>query len=303
MAGPESLHGVSVHGFSESAEAAARLAGALGSSFREIGVHRFPDGESKVTAAPTAGTAVIYRSLDRPNEKLIELFLAAAALRDGGARRLILVAPYLCYMRQDKAFAPGQAVSQRVIAGLLRDAFDAVVTVAPHLHRVRDFAALFPGRDALAVDPAPVMAGLISQNNGDAVLLGPDEESEPLVRGVAALAGPSPGLAWGVATKRRAGDRQVSVELPALSLTGRNVVLIDDMASSGFTLGECARAARLAGARQVDAVVCHALYSDDAAAMLRAAGIASIRSTDSVPHASNAAPLAPLLAGALSPLL
>jgi ribose-phosphate pyrophosphokinase len=110
-------------------------------------------------------------------------------------------------------------------------------------------------------------------------------------------------LQWGVAAKHRAGDRNVSVTLPVLSLSGRNVVLIDDMAASGFTLSECARAALAAGARQVDAVVCHALFSDDVAAMLRAAGIRSIRSTDSVPHASNAALLAGLLAAALSQLL
>lgn len=289
---------LSLHGFPESAAAAARLAAALGASFCEIKVHRFPDGESRVTAAGVGATAIIYRSLDRPNEKLIELLLAASALRDGGAQRLLLAAPYLCYMRQDKAFAPGEAVSQRVIAGLLRDAFDGVVTVAPHLHRVRDFAALFPGRAALALDPAPAMAALLHDAKRDTLLLGPDEESEPLVRGVAQLAG----LDWGVAAKRRAGDRSVSIALPSLPFAGRAVMLIDDMASSGVTLGECARGVTAAGAARVDAIVCHALLSADATAILKAAGVRTLRSTDSIEHESNAAKLAPLLAQALAKL-
>jgi ribose-phosphate pyrophosphokinase len=45
--------------------------------------------------------------------------LAVEALRRNGAKRLVLVAPYLCYMRQDIAFQPGEAISQKAIGGLL----------------------------------------------------------------------------------------------------------------------------------------------------------------------------------------
>ena len=58
--------------------------------------------------------------------------------------RLVLVAPYLCYMRQDKVFRPGEPLSRDVMAGWLRKAFDRVITVDPHLHRTHDLAALFP---------------------------------------------------------------------------------------------------------------------------------------------------------------
>ena len=58
----------------------------------------------RVTAGPAASTTIIYASLDRPNDKLIALAFAAEALRRGGAKRLVLLAPYLCYMRQDTAF-------------------------------------------------------------------------------------------------------------------------------------------------------------------------------------------------------
>ena len=81
---------------------------------------QFPDGEIRVTAGPAAPVTIIYASLDRPNEKLIALTFAAEALRRGGAKRLVLLAPYLCYMRQDTAFHEGEAISQKVIGPLHR---------------------------------------------------------------------------------------------------------------------------------------------------------------------------------------
>ena len=71
-------------------------------------------------------------------EKLVALLLAVEALRRNGAKRLVLVAPYLCYMRQDIAFQPGEAISQKAIGGLLAGLVDRVITVDAHLHRTPD---------------------------------------------------------------------------------------------------------------------------------------------------------------------
>ena len=110
----------SLHAFAFHEEPARRLATALGADFRGIEQRRFPDGESLVRTAPEAGAAVLYCSLDHPNDRLVDLLLASSALRDSGVRSIVLVAPYLCYMRQDVAFQPGEAVSQKVVARLLR---------------------------------------------------------------------------------------------------------------------------------------------------------------------------------------
>src|SRR5512134_1016436 len=98
---------------------AKRIASLLGVPMLEIELHRFPDGELRVTTGPAAATTIIYAPLDRPNDKLVALLFACDALRRGGAKRLVLVAPYLCYMRQDAAFRPGEAISQRVVGRLL----------------------------------------------------------------------------------------------------------------------------------------------------------------------------------------
>ena len=99
--------------------AAERLAQALGVPCRTVTVHRFPDGESLVRVEPSPETAFLYRSLDHPNDKLVELLLAVSALRANGAAKVVLIAPYLAYMRQDIAFHDGEAISQRVVGKLL----------------------------------------------------------------------------------------------------------------------------------------------------------------------------------------
>jgi ribose-phosphate pyrophosphokinase len=220
--------------------------------------------------------------------------LAASALRDGGAARITFVAPYLAYMRQDMAFAPGQAVSQRVVCRWLADAFDAVVTAAPHLHRVRNLDELFPGCAAIEIDIAGDLAALIGPG-GNRVLLGPDEESESLVAAVARITGDR----FAVARKIRRGDRSVEIALPALDLSGRDVVLIDDMISSGVTLAAAARLVLASGAGSVEAACCHALFGAEAALIMAEAGLPRVRSCDSVAHPSNARSLAPSLAAAI----
>jgi ribose-phosphate pyrophosphokinase len=102
--------------------------------------------------------------------------------------------------------------------------------------------------------------------------------------------------------KTRRGDRDVEVTLPAVSYTGRQVVIVDDVASTGHTLAAVARQVLARGARRVDVAVTHALLVDDADAVLRAAGVSEFLSTDTVPHPSNRIGTADLIASALRTL-
>lgn len=291
-------HAMLLH-FDDETEAAERLATAAGMASGLIERHRFPDGELKLTLPATLPAhTVLLRSLAQPNEKLVELLLAARAARELGAAHLTLVAPYLAYMRQDIAFVPGEAVSQRIVGTFLAGLFDALVTVDPHLHRVATLQEAVPVRQAVALGGAPLLADLIAREATGALLLGPDEEAAQWVAQAAARHG----FDHAVCHKQRRGDRQVEITLPPLDVRGRAVVLLDDVASSGHTLAQAARKLLAAGAASVDVAVTHALFAGDAAQVLRAAGIGRIWSSDSIPHPSNAVSLAPALAAALEEL-
>ncbi len=280
-----------------SVAAARRLAARLGLPLHEIELHRFPDSELRVTVGPAGSVAIVFASLDQPNDKLLALLFASEALRRNGAARLVLVAPYLAYMRQDAAFHAGEAVSQKVVGQLLAGAFDRVVTVDAHLHRTKTIGAAFPGAEADNLSAMPAIAeALRGTIDPKTVVVGPDSESRPWVADLAGRLG----LDHAVARKTRASDRSVTIDFaePAL-FAERPALLVDDIVSSGGTLIAGARSLRAAGATTVDAVVTHALFAPELTRALFDAGIRSLKSTDSVPHPSNAIMLDGVLAEAL----
>ena len=287
-----------LHFEDETAQAQA-LARALGWACAAVRCHRFPDGELKLTLPPALPPRVaLLRGLHQPNDKLAALLITAPAARELGARQLTLVAPYLAYMRQDIAFQPGEAVSQRHVGAALAAWFDAVLTVDPHLHRVATMDEVVPGRRGLAVSAAALIGEFVAHQVPGALLLGPDEEADQWVRVAAAVHG----LDHGVCRKARHGDLDVDVTLPSIDVQGRAIVLVDDVASTGRTLVSAARAVQARGASSVDVLVTHGLFVGDALAQLRAAGVRHVWSSDSVPHASNVIAVAPLLAAALQGL-
>ncbi len=288
-----------VLGFSDYEPQGRRLAAELGLPFALAEIHRFPDGESKVTLpTPLPARVIVCRSLDNPNDKLVELMLCAQTARGQGVAQLALVAPYLCYMRQDIAFHPGEAISQQIVGRFLAGLFDAVVTVDPHLHRIERLDQAIPDRQAVALIAAPAITEFLAQHTHNPMIIGPDGESEQWVRAIAEPAG----LDFAVATKERLGDRSVRVNLPEHDYQGRTVVLVDDMASTGRTLIAVASQLKFRGAGPIHCLVTHALFADDATRQLHEAGIEQIWSTDSITHASNVIHLAPLLAGAVREL-
>ena len=285
--------------FDDEKDSAERLAQAAGLDPMPIERHRFPDGEFKLRLPPTLpARAVLLRSLVQPNEKLVELLLTAQTARGLGVSHLSLVAPYLAYMRQDIAFRPGEAVSQRIVGGFLAGLFDALVTVDPHLHRVATLQEAVPLRQAVVLSGAPLLAELIARHRPGALLVGPDAESAQWLAQAAA----AHHFEYAVCEKRRHGDREVEVDLPAVPLRGRTVVLLDDVASSGHTLAQAARQLLAAGVRSVDVAVTHALFADNALALLHAAGIGEVWSTDCISHPSNAVGMAAAIADALHQL-
>lgn len=287
-----------LHAFRDQAAEAYRLADALQIPLAFVDVHAFPDGEIVPRVPAPAQTTIVYRSLYNPNIKLVELLLAVDAWRRNGAQRLILVAPYLPYMRQDTAFRIGEPISQRVMANLLNAAFDRIITVDPHLHRTSSLAELFPtcasthlfGADALIphLRASPPAAGT--------VVVGPDVESGPWVRRIAEPLG----LDHATLRKHRRGDTEVELLPPTdFNPAGRPILLVDDICSTGNTLRKATRMLKSLEAGEVTIFITHALGGAKVMDELLHAGASRIISTDSSADPTNGIHLADLLARSL----
>ncbi len=286
-------------GFEDYQQPARNLAEQLNVEYALISVHHFPDGESKVTLpAKLPSRVIICRSLNNPNDKLIELILAAECARNLGVKSLILVAPYLCYMRQDIAFNQGEAVSQKIIGKLLADYFDSVITVDPHLHRISRLSQAIPANHAISLTATKPMCEFLSQRFDNPVLLGPDQESEQWVSAIAKE------CHWEstVAVKQRLGDTRVSVTLQSVKLNQRDVIIVDDIASTGKTLEKTVELIQRENPASISIIVTHAFFVNESIERLGKVGVTNIWSSDSIIHPTNCFSLIPMLKNTLQQL-
>jgi ribose-phosphate pyrophosphokinase len=277
-------------------EFAARLCASLDAELGEFETRQFPDGETylRLKTPPFGRPVALVCTFDRPDAKFLPLVFAAATARRLGASAVGLVAPYLCYLRQDKAFHPGEAVTSATFAQVLSGAIDWLVTVDPHLHRYASLDEVYtiPSR---VVEAAPLLAAWINANVANPVLIGPDSESEQWVAKVARLAH----APFQILAKERLGDRQVRISLPnAEALRGRSPILVDDIVSSAQTMIEAARQLRLQGAPDPTCVAVHALFASDSYARLQDVA-ATVATSDTVLHPSNRIDVAAAVSAAI----
>lgn len=261
------------------------LASALGVDDAALTLRRFPDGESYARLdTPCAGRDVLLlASLARPDDKLLPLLFVADLTRELDATRVVLVAPYLPYMRQDKRFAPGEAVTSRSFAGLISSHVDALVTVDPHLHRYGSLGELYtvPSRVAHA---APAISAWIKDHVPRPLLIGPDSESEQWVADVAKQAGGP----YVILDKVRTGDRTVKISVPQVERwRDHQPVLVDDIISTARTMIETVRHVNEAGLRPPYCIGVHGIFADDAYPALTAAGAARVITSNTIFHETN----------------
>ncbi|WMC10709.1 ribose-phosphate diphosphokinase [Oceanimonas pelagia] len=272
----------------------APLCRALPATAGELEVRRFPDGESylRVLSRIAPGQPVmILADLSRPDTRFLPLCFLCDTLRELGAGRVGLIAPYLCYMRQDTRFHPGEAVTSRSFARLVSERFDWLLTVDPHLHRYHALGEIY-SIPATAAHAVPLLAGWLRARRDPLLLVGPDTESEQWVSALAAASGHP----YVVGRKQRRGDRDVLVHLPDLSAWRRHsAIMVDDVISSGQTMLRCAHALTAAGIEHIECAAIHGLFADHIEDQLQDAGVSRLITSNSVPHPSNGLDLTPLL--------
>lgn len=245
----------------------------------------FPDGESyvRVLSEVRGEEAAILCSLNQPDAKALALVFLARTLKELGAAKVTLIAPYLGYMRQDTRFHAGDAVTAPIFAALLSPYIDTLVTVDPHLHRIPRLEDIYDC-SCTVLSAAPLMAQWIGAHVARPLIIGPDVESEQWVADVARTVD----APYIILHKTRKGDRKVEIILPDMAAhQGRMPVLVDDIISTAGTMIKTVTLLRDQGFPQIACLATHALFAGDAYAQLQAEGAGPIVTANTVVHPSN----------------
>lgn len=244
-------------------------------------VDKFPDDELRIRfdcSLKGKVVALVQSFYKNISDCIVEVILAAQTARELGAEKIVLVAPYFPYLRQDKRFGRGEAVSQSIIAGLMENYLDAICVMDPHLHRKSKLEKIFSIK-AVKLTANALISDYIKKHIANPVVIGPDEESYKWARTVAEMLGAESRIL----KKKRYSSYHVEVRLNRkISLKGKNAVIVDDIVSTGNTILETAKVLKKLGAKKIYCVCVHGIFASSALSKLKRAKI-NIVSTNTIP--------------------
>ncbi|QLZ68515.1 phosphoribosylpyrophosphate synthetase [Legionella sp. PC1000] len=263
----------------------------------EIGkaeIHQFPDSESYVRINSDVKNKKVFLvcTLAHPNSKILALIFMARTLKELGANKICLVAPYLAYMRQDKRFHSGEAITSTIFAQLLSSCIDGMITIDPHLHRIHQLSEIYSMPSLLTLHATKNISEWISSHIKNPILIGPDEESKQWVSEIANFSN----LSFVVAQKKRLGDKQVVVSLPKIQNIENTPVLVDDIISSGASMFESLKQLINNGFKNPICIGVHALFNKQTENMLLRAGAKQLITCNTVIHSTNQIDVSNILA-------
>lgn len=264
--------------FPETEKIGKKVAKALHAHYSTINVGKFPDSEYhlKLKKNPNHSTVVILSSMaQNPDDRIIETILAGGIARDYGAKKVILMATYFPYMRQDKHFEKYDSFSSKHIIKLFRE-FDRVIAIDPHLHRIKNLRELSYKAESVTINR--LIADYIAKRFKDKfTILGPDAESKQWDSSIAKMLDKK----VVILQKTRTGDKNIKQKEKPLG-HDHTFIIIDDIISTGRTLAGALEMAKHQGAKRLVCIGIHGVLAGNAAKLIRKH--AELITTNTIPN-------------------
>ncbi|MCS7130830.1 MAG: ribose-phosphate diphosphokinase [Archaeoglobaceae archaeon] len=243
-----------------------RISDFLGIKIANVQYKKFPDGEFYVRVESEEDKHVLVGSLISAKD-IVLMNLLFDALKG----EIVAVIPYMGYARQDREFLKGEAVSIRAIAKMIEDRVEKVLTVNIHSNKAKEKFKKLVDLDAMP---------LIGENfkGRDLVMISPDKGSAERVKVAAKIAN----CDWDWLEKKRIDAQTVEIAPKNLDVEGKNVLILDDIISTGGTVVEATKKLYELGAKRVETACVHAVLADFAVIKLFSSGIAEITATDTI---------------------
>lgn len=263
-------------------------------------VRHFPDSESFVSLNTEVKdkNIILVCGLDNPDQKAMALMFFSDVARELGAKQIGLVAPYLGYMRQDKRFHDGEAITSNIFAKFLSKQIDWLVTIDPHLHRHKSLEEIY-SIPSVALHASDVISAWIKDNVVKPLLIGPDQESEQWVSKIAENA-KAPFI---ILTKIRRGDQDVEISVPDVEkYQDCTPILVDDIMSTARTMIKTVEQMHKAEMKPPICIGVHAVFAKNAYEQLKLSGVKDIITCNTISHHSNKIDVSIILSEAIKNL-
>ncbi len=277
-----------------SQQLAKTIAKKLKAKYSQTTISSFPDGDLYLkfnTNLKNKHLIIVQSFQPHSDMSLFDILFAAETAKSLKAKKVTLVAPYLAFMRQDKRFHPGEAISANIMAKLLNQSIDRIITIDPHLHRIPKLSKIFKIKNK-ALTANLLIADYIKKHFRNEVVIGPDWESYQWAERIAKRIG----VLATVLRKTRFSSRKVASKMiKPIKIKNKNVIIVDDIISTGHTIIEAAKKAKQHKAKSISAICVHGLFVENAVKKIRKAGVTKIISTNTIKHQTNRIDVSSLL--------
>ncbi|MEI6690384.1 MAG: ribose-phosphate pyrophosphokinase [bacterium] len=246
----------------------------------KVRLEKFQNGESRVQILEEkvdVEVALLQSLSDPTNDRLVEFCLLADALRRKGAKEIVGIVPWLGYSKQDKVFLPGEALGAKVIAKILQTAgITKLITFDLHNRAILGFFDI----PVMELSAKPLFLEYLQQNiSANVAVVAPDEGA---VKSSGYFAREL-GVPIVYMDKRRdLVTGEVMVVGMSGDVTGKEIVIVDDMIVTGSTIIETAKYLKTKGAKKVSVCATHHLFVPGAQEKLEESEIDEVVISDSV---------------------
>ncbi|MBT1708694.1 ribose-phosphate diphosphokinase [Fulvivirgaceae bacterium PWU5] len=237
-----------------------RIASHLGMPLHHIHCEKFSDGELFVrfNESVRGQTVFLIAKINMPYENIFELLLTVDAARRSSAREVVLVLPYLPHSRQERRDNQRTSISSRIIADIIQQmGADRIITLDLHTNAIEGFYKI-------PLDPLSSLKLFVghikSLNLPDLCLCSPDFGGIKRIKQYKKHVDAD----MVVINKERLKANQVAHMEIIGDVTGKNIIIVDDLVDTAGTLCKAADLLMEHGARSVRAYCTHGVLSGPA---------------------------------------
>ena len=293
---------VSVIAGPSSFDLAERIARATDAGLVSVDVRIFEDGESKLRVGKTEKKpCIIVQSTYPPTDRhLLQLLMMVKKCADCNVNKICAVIPYMAYARQDREFIEGEVVSMSLVASLLEAAgVDQLITVDVHSPLALSYFTI----ETENISSIPMLASYAAKNLSldSPIVVSPDSGGTERAAEFARIL-QADTIALKKFRDRYTGQLTIDERLD-VSLETRDVVIVDDMITSGGSIAKACELLKKHKCGKVYAICAHALLIGNAMNIIKAAGVEEVIATNSIPNVSARVDLSQIISASLNRLM